>query len=53
MLCPNPVDAAESLYELHGIPMEVVVQDAGAILEILAFRHHVSREQDANLWARQ
>ena len=41
----DAVDAAETLDDPHGIPMDVVVDDGVAVLEILAFADAVGGDQ--------
>ena len=45
----DAVDAPEPLDDPHGVPVDVVVDHVVAVLEVLAFRNAVRRDQDVDL----
>ena len=42
----DPVDAAEALDDADGVPMDVVVDQIVAILEVLALRDAIRRDEE-------
>ena len=43
------VDTADALHEPNGVPADVVVDEAGGVLEVQAFREDVRRDEDPDL----
>ena len=44
-----PINTADALHQTHGVPVDVVVDEAGAILEVEPLGEHIGGDQDADL----